>query len=53
MPGGYMGMKKAKLVDQYSEQARAEDKKGGIFTGELFNGSYFYSFGLRETILCK
>jgi len=28
-----MGMKKAKLVDQYSEQARTEDKKGGIFTG--------------------
>jgi len=31
--GGYMGMKKQKLLEQYSEQANGEQKKEGIFHG--------------------
>lgn len=31
--GGYMGMKKQKLLEQFSEQAKGEDKVGGIFRG--------------------
>eukprot|EP00092_Neocalanus_flemingeri_P019536 GFUD01021166.1.p1 GENE.GFUD01021166.1~~GFUD01021166.1.p1 ORF type:complete len:1198 (-),score=318.87 GFUD01021166.1:3570-7163(-) len=31
--GGYMGMKKAKLLEQYSEQAKGEEKEAGIFRG--------------------
>ena len=31
--GGYMGLKKQKLVQQYQEQAQNEHKEKGIFSG--------------------
>ena len=33
--GGYMGIKKAKLNEQFTEQAKGEEKKAGIFAGEI------------------
>ena len=32
--GGYMGIKKAKLLGQFSDQAQFVEKEAGIFTGK-------------------